>query len=78
MDIYKITLLREVNRPRLAIFTPYLEIVTFIRAVNLKHAEDIAKDMTKEHHFMDYIVELIREDEFAQDMNDFLKGGDPP
>ena len=75
MDIYKITLLREVHRPRLAIFAPYLEIVTFIRAVNLRHARDIANDMVKEHFFIDCIIECVREDEFVQELNDFLKGG---
>lgn len=77
MDIYKLTLLREINRPRLAVFAPYLEIVTFVRAVNLRHAEDIAKDMSKEHNFMDYQVELVREDEFRLEMNEFLKGCKP-
>jgi len=72
LDIYKITLQRNVNRPRLAIFAPYLEIVTFVRAVNLRHAEDIGKDMAKEHNFMDYIVELSSEKEFREDMELFL------
>ena len=72
MNIYKITLQREVNRPRLAMFQPYLEIVTFIRAINLKHADDIAKDIKKEHSFMDHSVERVREKEFREEMEDFI------
>jgi len=72
MQVYKITLTRNINRPRLPIFQPYMEIVTFIKAVNLKHASDVAKDIGKEHNFVEYQVELMRPKDFADDLKEFL------
>ena len=73
MEIYKITFSRNINRPRLPIFQPYMEIVTFIKAVNLKHATDIAKDVSKEHNFVDYQVEKMRHEDFKNDIQGFLE-----
>jgi hypothetical protein len=72
VDIYKITLQREFNRPRLARFADYLEVVTFIKAVSLRHAEDIAKDMVKEHGFVEFAVEPVQEEAFREEMETFL------
>lgn len=78
MNIYKITFQREIFRPRLAAFSSYLEVVTFIRACSIKHADEVAQDITKEHNFAGYMVEHISDDEFRSDMHSFLESDIEP
>ncbi len=72
MDVYKLTYLREINKPRLSIYQPYLELVTFVKAVNYRHASGIAKDVMKEHNFSGYEVEALKKDEFKVLVNLFI------
>jgi len=72
MMFFKLTLLRNPNRPRLAKLAPYTEVVTFIRADNLKHADDIARDIVREHKFEDRVVEKFEPEEFKEELLKFI------
>lgn len=72
--VYKITLQRNPNRPRLARLSTHLDIVTYIKAKNLEVAAEIAQDMVKEHDFVDCVVENSGPLEFRREMQIFLSG----
>lgn len=76
MKMYKLTFLREINRPRLSIYMPYLQLVSFIKAVNDRHAGDIADDIVKEHGFAACEVEPVDRREFKNEVNLFLEDED--
>lgn len=72
MEIYKITLQREIHKPRLARFADYLEVVTFVKAINISHAHDIAKNIAKEHSFVEYSAEPISNKDFITAAKKFV------
>jgi len=74
LKIFKITLQRNPNRPRLAKLSTHLDIVTYIRAVNISQAIEIAKDWVKEHDFIDCTVEHSDAKTFRDDIKMFLIG----
>ena len=74
MFVFKITLQRNPNRPRLAKLATHLDIVTFIKAKGITEATEIAQDMVKEHDFMDCVVEKSNALEFRREMQYFLSG----
>jgi len=73
--IYKITLTRNGNRPRLSSLAAYLDVVSYIKANSLKHAAEIADDIVKEHKFVDCVVERFDPLEFKKDVSAFVTGG---
>lgn len=72
MHVFKITLQRDPNKLRLVSAATHLDIITFIRANNLREATTIAQAWASEHNFVDCIVEKSTVFEFRRDMQLFL------